>query len=88
MQLKQDMSISKKHDNALEYFNSYKNEKYILDKENIKKNHKDFLRKNLNTRSRAKNNLLVYIFQEEFLANKLLLSFKKVRFGRQEFFID
>lgn len=67
MQPKQDMLMLEKDDKALKCFNFYKNEKYILNKENIEKNHRDFVRKNLNTRSHAKIICQHIFFKMDFL---------------------
>ena len=44
-------------DNASEYFGSHKDEKYTLDKQDIKRNDKDLVGQSLDTRSRVRNGL-------------------------------
>lgn len=69
---KQDILRLRKHNNVLGYFEPHKNEKYILDKQDIKKDHKNLISKNLDTKSHAKNNLLEYNPQNKFFSSELL----------------
>lgn len=51
----------KKNNNILMNFVLYKNKKSILEKQNIKKDYKNWINKSLNTRIYIKNSLLEYI---------------------------
>lgn len=50
----------KKDDNMLENFGPYKNEEFILEEQDIKGNHKNWIGKCLNIRSYIKDSLLKY----------------------------
>lgn len=50
-----------KNNDILKNFASYKNEKSILKKQNIEKNHKDFISKSFDTESHIKNALSRHI---------------------------
>lgn len=41
MQPKQNMPMARKDENILEYYSTYKNEEYILDKQDIRRDDKD-----------------------------------------------
>lgn len=55
MQPKQNMLMLGKDDNELNNFGSYKDEKSISKMQNMEKNHRDLIGKNLDIGSHAKN---------------------------------
>lgn len=57
MQPKQNMLISRENDNTVEYLGLHKNEKYILDEQDIKEDYRDLVGKSLDLGSCAKNSL-------------------------------
>lgn len=58
MQLKQDMPISEEYENISKNFELYKDEKFILEKQNIKKEHKNSIGKSLDIKSYIRDGLL------------------------------
>lgn len=48
--------------NVLNNFEPYKDEKSILEEQNIEKNHKDLVDQSLNTRNYIRNNFLICFF--------------------------
>ena len=56
--------------------------------QNIKKNHRDLVSKNSNTRSYIRDSLLKRISQDGLFKSELLSSPKKVKFNIQEFSIS
>ena len=85
MQSKQDVLILVETKNTLKNFEPYKKKKSILEKQDIKKNHRNLRNKSLNTKIHAKNNLLRYNSQIKLLRMELSSSLKEVRFSNQEF---
>ena len=57
IQSKQDIQIPRENNNILEYFKPKKDKKYILNKQDIKGDHKDFIGKSLDTESRVRDSL-------------------------------
>lgn len=78
----------KKKNDILEIFGSYKDEKFILQKQDIEKDYTNLVGKSLNTRSYAKKSLLRYIPQNRLYANELLSFLREISFIDQEFFVD
>lgn len=75
-----------KNVNISENFRFYNNEKSILKKRKIKKDYKNLINKNLNTRNHAKSGLLGYTSQARLFTSELLASLKEVKFNKKEFF--
>lgn len=88
MQPKQDISISGKNENISENFGFYKNEKSLLEEQDIEKDHRNLIGKRLDIENYAFNSLSEYISQDKLFASELLLFLRDVRFSKQEFFID
>ena len=85
MHPKQNILILREDYNILENFGPHENEKSILKEQDIEGNHKNLINKSLDTKNYAKNDLLGCIPLDKRLSSKLLLSFKEVRFNKQEF---
>lgn len=78
----------KPYENILKNFKPYENKKFILEKQDIKRNNCNLEGKSLDTRICAKNGFSGYILQAGLLKNKLLSFFKDVKFSDQEFLIN
>lgn len=74
-----------KDNDTLENFGPLKDEKSKLKEKNIEKDHKNLIKKSLDTRNYTRKNLLGRIFQDKLFANKFSLFFKKIGFSKQEF---
>lgn len=85
MQPNQDTLMSIKNDNTLKNFRSLKDKEFIWEKQDIERDHRNFVDKSLDTKSRAKNNLSERTLQDGLLINKLSSFLKKVKFSEQEF---
>ena len=70
-----------KDKNVSENIRSHKNEKLILEEQDIEGDHRNLRDKNFNTRSHIKKGLVKCIFQAGLLRNKLLSSLKEIRFS-------
>ena len=84
---KQNIVMWEKDDNALEYLGPYKDKKYTRNKQYIKKDYKDLIRKSSDTKSRAKDSLSEYTSKISF-ANESSLFLKEIRFDKQKFFAN
>lgn len=73
--------MPKKDNNILEYFEFNKNEKYILDKQDIGIFFRDLVSKSLDTKSHAKDKLSGRILQDKLFASEVLLSLRKIKFN-------
>lgn len=80
--------MPEKNNNTLKNFGPYKDEKSIIKKQEIGRDYRDLIGKNLDTKSHAKDSLTEYTFQAEFLASELSLSLKEMRFCKQKFFAN
>lgn len=76
------MPMLKLNNHKSNYFQSNNNEKFRLDKQNIKKDQKDFVGKSLDNKRRIKKSLLRHIPQNKGFINKLLLFLKEISFGK------
>lgn len=81
MQPKQDMLIAGEDNNVSDNFNTYLNKKFILDEQDIEKNYKDLVDKNVDTQSCTRDELLKYTSQDRFLVYELSLFLKEIKFS-------
>ncbi len=88
MQLKQDTPIPGEDNNALETFEPYKDEKSILEKQNIERDYKNLVGKSSDIEICTKNSLSKRISQDRLLASKLSSFLREVRFNEQESLTD
>lgn len=84
MHLEQDMPMSGKNDNTLENFDLHKNDNSILKKQDIERDNKDLVGKDMTTRSHARDGLLGQTPQDGLLISELS-SLREVKFNKQEF---
>lgn len=73
------MSILEEDNNLSKCFGPYKDEKCKLDKQDIKRDHRNLVSKSSDIRSCIKNNLLRCIFQDRYFASESSLSLKEVK---------
>lgn len=78
--------MPKKDDNVSKYFKSHKNEEYTLENQNIERNHRNLVRKSLNTGNHARKYLSGCISQDGLFESQLLLFLREVKFGKLEIF--
>lgn len=88
MKLKQDTLILGEDDDKLKNFGLHKDEKFILEEQDIEGDFRNLMGEISNTGSCVKNGLSKCTPQDKFLASESLLSLKEVRFSKQEFSTD
>ena len=79
------MPILREDDNILENFGSNEDWESILKKPDFEKDHTNLVGKNLNIGSYTRNGLLGRISLNKLLVSESSLSWKEVRFSKQEF---
>lgn len=62
----------------------YENKKSTLEKEDIKRNHRNYIGKSSDTRNYTQDGLLEHIPQDGLLISLFLSSLREVRFSEQE----
>ncbi len=82
---KQDIPIPREGDNASRNFGLHEDEESILEEQDIEGDHRNFVGKRLDTRSRVSNSLSGRTLQAGLLGSELSSSLKEVRFSDQEF---
>lgn len=68
-----------------ENFKLHKDEKFILEEQNIERDYRDMVNKSSNTRSRAKNGLLGRTPQDRLFASELSSFLREISFNEYEF---
>lgn len=81
IKLKQNILILKEDDNTSFNFVRHENEKFILEKDYIERDHRNLLDKSLNTGSHIKDGLLGCTSQDELFASELSSFLKEVKFN-------
>ena len=88
MQPKQVTPIPKKDKNASKNIGPHEDEELILEKQDIKKDHRNLGSKSLNIKSYIKNGLSRHTSQVGLLRSKLSSSLREIRFSNQEFTVN
>lgn len=77
------MTMLEKINNISENFKPHKDKKCIPEKKKIERDHRDFVDKSLNTRSRIKDGLSRLIFQNELFVSELSFLLREVKFSKE-----
>ena len=85
IQLKQDILIQGKNENASKNVGSHEDEQLTLEEQDIEKDHRNLGGKSSDTRNHARDGLSGCTLQSELLENELSSSLREVRFNDQEF---
>lgn len=76
-----------KDDNILDNFGFHLDEEFILDEQDIKRNHKHLVSKNLDIRIRARDSLFGSTSQDKLIASELLSSLEKLSLESMSFLL-
>lgn len=79
------MPIQRKNDNTLDNFRFYEDKKSILEAQDTKRDYRDLVDENSDTRNRTKNSLSGYTIQDELLESELSSFLREIWFSKQQF---